>query len=236
MARSVKPPHDPYDAHLKRLLDQRALRADIHGHPPSPSPSSQYDASSIYSPSILSPRPQRNHSDRKPPTYNSQRLNDPASSILDLDDDGHSSCDSSNPDDVDESIGDRLDDDDDDQPQLRMSMLGPKMRFHSRAPWETGEDTLEEEEESDNSAHHIGGGLRPKISGERLPKAGSTKISFGRASSKSRSGSGGRPSNESARSGQKSQRSFDTTSSYISVPMGSPPCVFLSKNFIYSQL
>jgi hypothetical protein len=220
--RSVRPPQDPHDAHLKRLLDQRANKADLHAHPSSPS---QYtDASSIYSASVFSPRPQRKHSHSSSPTSPRETLNDPASSVLDLDDDGQSSYDSSNPDELDESLEGRLDDNNDDdggaETQLRMSMLGPKMRFHSRAPWETGEDTLEEEDESDNSANPVRASTPSKLSKPRTPKAGGTKMGFSLTSSKPRSVSAGRPSNESARSAPKSKRSFDTVASSISNPSG----------------
>jgi len=223
MSRSGNSSRDPHEAHLKRLLDQRANRSDIHIHPPSPS---QYtDASSTYAESISS-RLDRKDSRFKHPQNSHDRINDPSSSMLDLEDDGHSSYDSSNPDDLDDNVEDHMDDNDSADTQLRMSMLGPKMRFHSRAPWETGEDIIEEENESHNGIPSP----TSNISGGRASRAGSNKMGFGRIT-KPRSVGGSRPSNESSRSGTKS---FDTSSSHVSHSRNVLQSVFL--HFLYFLL
>jgi hypothetical protein len=84
---------------------------------------------------------------------------------------------------------------DDEEPLPRMSLLGPKMRFHSRAPWEMDEDALQEEDEPDYDTF-----LSP------------AKRSFGFSSP--------RPSGESARSQVNSQKSFETTPSQRSYNTG----------------
>jgi hypothetical protein len=78
----------------------------------------------------------------------------------------------------------------------RMSLLGPKMRFHGRAPWEMEEDALQEEEEE-----------QPQQNYDTLLSV--TMRGLGLSSS--RRGSPSRPSTESARSQVNSHRSFETT-------------------------
>jgi hypothetical protein len=120
---------------------------------------------------------------------NVDRLNDPAVSMLDLDEDQRSSVASSDYyGDVQQPVGN------DDQDLLpRMSLLGPKMRFHSRAPWEMDEDALQEEDEPDDASF-----------------LSTAKRGFGFSSPRA---SSSRPSGESARSQVNSQKSFETTPS-----------------------
>ncbi|KAF5384999.1 hypothetical protein D9615_001408 [Tricholomella constricta] len=205
MLRSINSPPDPHDDHLRQLLDQRATRADVHDRF---STLSQFsDTPSIYSRPFLSPRPLDNDpgssvsaSQLKSPaasTFSSRshrdRFNDPTASMLDLDDDPRMSIASDIYDDQQQSGVD-----DSDESARRMSYLGPKMRFHSRAPWEMDEDALEEEDESDP---------RP-----------TSKKGFGFSSPRTSNAS--RPSGESTRSQPKSKQSFETTSSHISYPRG----------------
>lgn len=114
---------------------------------------------------------------------NVDRPNDPTASILDLDDDKRSSITSS------DYYGEEQQPlrNDDDEPLPRMSLLGPKMRFHSRAPWEMDEDGLQEDEQDYDNF------LSP------------AKTSFGFSSP--------RPSAESARSQVNSRKSFESTPS-----------------------
>jgi hypothetical protein len=76
-------------------------------------------------------------------------------------------------------------------PEHRMSMLGIKMRFHSKAPWELGGDVVEEDE-SDHAPV-----FRPSSRSKRSLK------SFGGSR---------RPSGESSRSGSAGKKSFETSS------------------------
>ena len=61
----------------------------------------------------------------------------------------------------------------------RVSTYGPKMRFHSRAPWETGEDEELDQEESSRSKKRHGGkkswGLSSKSSSDPRPSTESTR-------------------------------------------------------------
>ncbi|KAJ7492757.1 hypothetical protein FB451DRAFT_1389110 [Mycena latifolia] len=184
---------DPHDAHLRHLLDQRAARAAL---------AMDYDADtpSIYSTQgFFSPRPDdfahesRSYpaSPRSPPERN--RLNELAVSMLDLDDD------SRDPSDEDDPDNDPADPDTETS-DSRMSLLGPKMRFHGKAPWEDG-GVLEEEDEPepDRSSNRGRDGIKKGL-GFRSSSRGTTASS--------------RPSGESSRSHQaKPKRSFETTSS-----------------------
>jgi hypothetical protein len=196
MLSSFHPSHDD--------LDQRSIRG---AHLPSRfiANSQVSDAPSEYSHTFSLPRPAHSgpvslsiNSRYTSPTTsmhggrrtNFDRLNDPAVSMLDLDEDQRSSIASSSYyGDVQQPV---IDVDDDHMP--RMSLLGPKMRFHSRAPWEMDEDALQEEDEPDYDS---------LLS---LPKK-----SFGFSSPGASSNS--RPSGESVRSQVNSQKSFETTPS-----------------------
>lgn len=207
MLRSINPPPDPHDVHLRQLLDQRATRADFQGRF---STLSQFsDTPSVYSRPFFSPR----SVDREPtsPTTQSRitspntfayghrtqrdRLDDPTASMLDLDEDPRLSTTSYDENDEEQSP------DEDDEHLPRMSLLGPRMRFHSRAPWEMEGGVFQEEDENDY-------GSLLSIS----------RKGFGRSSPRSSSAS--RPSGESTRSQAKSKHSFETTSSQLSYPRG----------------
>lgn len=77
-----------------------------------------------------------------------------------------------------------------------MSLLGPKMRYHSKAPWEI-EGPLEEDDEETDS----------------ILSRGKERMNFG---FRDRSSSVTRPSGESSRSQVNPKRSFETTSSRTS--------------------
>ncbi|KNZ75641.1 hypothetical protein J132_02415 [Termitomyces sp. J132] len=83
----------------------------------------------------------------------------------------------------------------------RLGYLGPNLRFHSRAPWETDDTTLDNDEE---------------LSYNFLT---SSKKALGFSSSP-RTSNARRPSSESTRSQAKSKQSFETTSSQLSYPRG----------------
>lgn len=232
MLRSMNSPRDHHDDHLRHLIDQRSARADLHSRYPSVS---EYSTPSVYSPTsaTFSPVPFDRENTlvskvvgvgslsqgRSPPyttieprtTSDREFLNDPAASALDLEDDCRSSYTSSNTyEDDDEPNPDSAEEED-----SRMSMLGPKMRFHGRAPWEMGEDTLEEGDESDSSGKsRIFGSKRNRKKGEGLMKG------FVLGTSSSRPSLGTRPSYESSRSGTRSKNSFDTIASNVSNSQG----------------
>ncbi|KAI0375317.1 hypothetical protein BV20DRAFT_1032565 [Pilatotrama ljubarskyi] len=199
------------DDHVRLLLDQRAARADLHGRFPSLSEFS--DSPSVYSHPHFSPRP----SDRsaldgnvqafrfpqspqmyspslaepRSPISDRERLNIPTASSLDLEDDPRSSAEYSSMHDGEDSSPD----DEGDEEVPRISMYGPKMRFHSPAPWEEeGEDELPRDSLDEPSK-------RSKKKGD----AGKKGWGLSKPSSESR------PSNESARSGRGKQ-SFETSS------------------------
>ncbi|KAJ6604513.1 hypothetical protein DFH09DRAFT_1122941 [Mycena vulgaris] len=182
---------DPHDDHLRQLLDQRSART------------------AYILPRFFSPRPNDIHHDtrslnsyRAPtsprvPLEARSRLNELAESMLDLDDD------SRDPSDEDEDDSDAPDtvDADHESEDTRLSLLGPKMRFHGKAPWEMDGGVLAEEDEpeSDHVSNRGRDGIRKGL-GFRSSSRGTTTSS--------------RPSGESSRSNQaKPKRSFETTSS-----------------------
>ncbi|KAH9847405.1 hypothetical protein C2E23DRAFT_742073 [Lenzites betulinus] len=199
------------DDHVRLLLDQRAARADLHGRFPSISEFS--DSPSVYSHPHFSPRPSDripldgpaqpfrfphspqvyspSLSDARSPISDRERLNIPTASSLDLEDDPRSSTeygsmheeDASSPDeDGEEEVG-------------RVSMYGPKMRFHSPAPWE-------EEDEEDASRDSV-----DELSTQPKRKGDPGKKGWGL----SRGAGEPRPSVDSVRSSRPKQ-SFETSS------------------------
>ncbi|PIL31648.1 hypothetical protein GSI_06350 [Ganoderma sinense ZZ0214-1] len=198
-----------HDDHLKHLLDQRAARADLHARFPSLSEFS--DSPSVYSHPQFSPCPQdrmdgQSHSFRFPrspnaytpslseprsPISDRERLNIPTASSLDLDDDPRSSSELN-------SIRDGQDPDDpphDPEDEPRISIYGPKMRFHSPAPWE--EDDLDSKSVVE----------QPSISKRVKKKSESNKKGW----PLSRVSTEPRPSTDSTRSA-KPKQSFDAAS------------------------
>ncbi|KAF9022460.1 hypothetical protein BDZ89DRAFT_1115480 [Hymenopellis radicata] len=154
----LRSPPDAHDDHLRKLLDQRTTRADLHSRVPSMSECS-VDTPSMYSHAFFSPRPgdKEDDDDRsfmstssRPRRVERNRINELAVSMLDLDDDPRSSMASSSTFDDYEEQGEYGDhDDEDDESMPRMSLLGPKMRFHSKAPWELDEGPLMEDDEGE---------------------------------------------------------------------------------------
>lgn len=186
--------------HLRHLLDQRAARAHLHGRFPSQSDFS--DSPSIYSHAPFTPQQpdidahsvafhytvSSHHQsplpspDIRPRVSDRERLNYPNASSLDLDDDSQHSLfmGDSVEDDDDSSSQTSQEDDPDGEVDSRVSTYGPKMRFHSRAPWETGEDDeLEQDNASSHSKKRHGGkkswGISSKASSEPRPSTESTR-------------------------------------------------------------
>lgn len=212
------PPQDTHDQLLRALLDQRAARADVHGRF---STVSEYtDTPSVYSRPNFSPKPSDNgehstpstHYDYPSPVSPHPEALPPArsqpASMLDLDDDPRSSLALS---DNDPLSGEGQDDELD--ATTRISYLGPKMRFHSRAPWELEGDPLEEEDESEQLPRHFPAAYPFSRSNGPKPVS-SSRSSSPRPSFKSR------PSGESARYQLPPKRSFDTINSQVSYSRG----------------
>lgn len=229
-------PSDAHADHLRHLLDQRTARADVHAHTRFPSLSEFSDTPSVYSHPFFSPRPTMDKAEADgnahpyglevpysrstcaSPMSNRQRLNDPNASMLDLDDDSRSSIRSvATYDDDQRTINSmEYESDSDDEPQPRMSLLGPKMRFHGPAPWETSEDPLQEEDEPEDEP-------RPSFTSKRgrgrSAKGDGIMKTLGLGSS-SRPSTGSRPSIESNRSQGKSKRSLESGFSLAPNPHG----------------
>lgn len=148
------------DDHVRALLDQRAQRADV---PPPPTRvsifSDRSDSPSLYShfdnnhyrttPTTPVPRLNRYNKtddfhdghDVYPPLSPKERLADPNASSLDLSEDTDAYSESGS------RIADTEDDTnlvlgEDEDPETRLSLMGPKMRVHSRAPWEEDDGSL----------------------------------------------------------------------------------------------
>ncbi|KIY50590.1 hypothetical protein FISHEDRAFT_71630 [Fistulina hepatica ATCC 64428] len=229
MSHAIPPLASPSDAdneHVRRLLGQRATRADLHSR--FPDVFDQDDSPSVYSHPYFSPptphvasnsdftypsppghahqyhqQPARVVTSPRSPPARPRFSDDPGASILDLDDDSSRSSLESGPDDDDDHDEEHSDDDDDpddnDEPS-RMSYLGPKMRFHSRAPWETEDGVLEEDEPDTRS-------VLSGFHGRNTPDTFGA-LGFGR-----RSG-------ESSRSSSKFKRSLDNPTNHSSKQRG----------------
>lgn len=123
------------------------------------------------------------------------RLNDPLASSLDLDDEFTPGSSINTADTISHMENDNQLEDEED-PSHRISVQGPKIRFHSRAPWETGEDTIDE---NDSVYSGKSGTFGKKVKSKTVEAT--IMRHFGRGSS--------RPSADSSRSQPKA--SFETT-------------------------
>ncbi|KII93822.1 hypothetical protein PLICRDRAFT_406652 [Plicaturopsis crispa FD-325 SS-3] len=224
MLRTMNSPADTHNDHLRHLLDQRTTRAN-HGRFPSLSEMS--DSPSVYSHAHFSPHPldqadidahtnsfnfhiPSSHRGR-PHSPDRQTMHDPNASVLDFDEDPRLSYASSSliqDHDQDEQYSDEEGESDvvDGEADPRMSMLGPKMRFHGLAPWEMGEEPVEEEGEDSDS----GQSKAPSIFHRGRNHAGKKGLGIG---SSQRAQGASRPSADSSRSQTKSKKSSDTSSS-----------------------
>jgi hypothetical protein len=155
-------PSPAQDNNFRRLLDQRAARADIH-HTRLSSLTEFSDSPSIYSHPHFSPRPP--HPDSSPPQFDlaippqyaarpvfNATMRSLASSAIATDTDTHG-LDGPNSDFrlLERSASIESMQPEDEELDSRMSFLGPTMRFHSLAPWET-EDSIKEGVEQEDDA------------------------------------------------------------------------------------
>lgn len=203
MLKSINSPHDEGDDDSKSLKDQRNAHADFHGRL-SVAVSNLSDTASVYSHSYFSPRPSDISESRVGYLYSNDSTgrNELQTSILDLTDDPRTSYASQDYDHANSTSSEELADDS--ETVARMSYLGPKMRVHSRAPWE--EEALEEIDE-ENAL----GGL--SFSRRHAAKSIVSAISSPRPSF---AGSVGRQSEDSI-SQLDTKRSFETINSQVSL-------------------
>jgi len=199
--------HSPRDARQ----DHPSARSPYSpAHAPFPSTSEFSDSLEVYSHAHFSPPcPSSNHTEPKSSSFRHRdkgssterrpshrdRLNDPQASSLDLDDEFTPGSSINTADTIGRMENDEQLEDEED-PSHRISVRGPKIRFHSRAPWETGEDTIEE---NDSVYSGKSGTFGRKVKSKTVEAA--IMRHFGRGSS--------RPSTDSSRSQPKA--SFETT-------------------------
>ena len=210
----LRSPQDTHVDHLTSLLDQRSTRAVSFS-----TISEDSDTPSVYSRPFFSPKSSDNSQYHPSPTFDIEshldhldRSSNYTSSILDLDDDQHSSFAPSE----EINIDDTSYEDEDSDFTDRMSYLGPKMRVHSRAPWELEDETHEEDAEDHRPFQSV------------FPFRGNGAKSVTSSFSSSRpSNTTSRPSGESSRSQVPPKRSFDTINSQLSYQPGTFQSVFL---------
>lgn len=215
MQRSLVAPSDAHEVHLRRLLDQRAAKSDLNDSSLADTPlygGSAFSPHSIHFPSTesshkpLDTRSFHPYSTKSPSAKD--LLNDPAASSLDLEDDNSPTLDTAHPFSNDLNYLEEEDFGSDVDLDPRLSMLGPKMRFHSRAPWETGGDPLSEEGDSEDDRGTIASSIRGR---GRLGKGEGIMKGLGLGSSHPRSSSASRPSVDSGRSQGRQKQSFDSS-------------------------
>jgi hypothetical protein len=189
-------PSPAQEDNLRRLLDQRAARADIH-HARFPSLTEFSDSPSIYSHARFSPRPP--HRDSSSPQFDFPGHPQYARPSLEAVRSFAASPTSAHS--ADPTMGAHQGrshspesvPSEDEEPDPRMSFLGPTMRFHSPAPWET-EDAVKEEggDQEDDARSILSKRGRSKTRGEGFMR------NFGRVAPV-KSTSTARPSVESLR-------------------------------------
>lgn len=203
------------DSYVRTLLDQRAQRADIPPHPRFSTFSDRSDSPSLYShfsnnyrntPATAAARfPRLGDNDfyENSPTFPlspKERLADPNASSLDLSEDTYSETSS--------RIADLEDDEqhsnheEDSEPETRLSLMGPKMRVHSRAPWEEDESNSVSGSEQDDSG----------IDGMSIFGGRKSSLAVMRGLGFRSKSPAPRPSFESGAT-SRDKRSFETTSS-----------------------
>ena len=226
----LRSPQDTHVDHLRSLLDQRSTRAGSFS-----AISNNADTPSVYSRPFFSPKESDNSHYHPSPTFDIEphldHLDRPSNftppstiDIDDLDDDQRSSFAPSE----DINNDDASYEDEDNDFADRMSYLGPKMRFHSRAPWELDDDDSHkkdaEAEEGRRSFHSVS------------PFRGNRAKSVTSSSSSPRpSYTTSRPSGESSRSQvEPPKRSFDTINIQLSYQPGTFKSVFSFCHPLYS--
>ena len=210
---------DTHVDHLRSLLDQRSTRAGSFS-----AISEDSDTPSVYRRPFLSPKSSDNSQyhpspifDIEPHLDNLDRPSNYTPSILDLDDlddDQRSSIAPSE----EINIDDTSYEDEDDNFAGRMSYLGPKMRVHSRAPWELEDDIHEEDAETEEGHRSFqsifpfrGNGAKSVTSSSSSPRPSYTTS---------------RRSGESSRSQVTPKHSFETINSQLSYQPGTFQSVF----------
>ncbi|KAI9445259.1 hypothetical protein H4582DRAFT_1807030 [Lactarius indigo] len=215
-------PSPAQDDNLRRLLDQRAARGDAHHHTRFPSLSEFSDSPSIYSHAHFSPRPP--HLDSNSPQFDFSIPSQYARPSLDAvrpstaSPTGRHDLDAYGTDPTMDARTERSHSpesipSEDEDPDPRMSFLGPTMRFHSPAPWET-DDAIKEEGEQEDDVHSILSKRgRSKTRGEGFMK------SFGRVAP-AKSTSAARPSVESLRpaNGTRDKAPVDNQPAHGAIP------------------
>ena len=220
---------DKHVDHLRSLLDQRSTRAGSFS-----AISEDSDTPSVYSRPFFSPKSSDNSRYHPSPTFDIDshldhldRPSNYTSSILDLDDlddDQRSSFAPSEEINIDDSSYE----DEDSNFADRMSYLGPKMRVHSRAPWELEDDTNEEDAETEEG-HRSFQSVFPF-------RGNSVKSVTSSSSSPRPSYTTSRPSGESSRSQVPPKRSFDTINSQLSYQPGTFKSVLILSSFLFTIL
>jgi hypothetical protein len=190
-------PSPAQDHNLRHLLDQRAARGDIH-HTRFPSLTEFSDSPSIYSHPHFSPRSPHPPDSSPPqfdfaippqyaalPAFNATTMRSFASSPTTTEDthglDGPNS-------DVcllERSASDESIQPEDEELESRMSFLGPTMRFHSRAPWETEDNITEGVEQEDDARSFVTKRGKSKTRGDGFIK-GLSKPASSKATSTAR--------------------------------------------------
>ncbi len=190
-------PSPAQDDNLRRLLDQRAARADIH-HTRFPSLTEFSDSPSIYSHPRFSPSTP--HPDSSPPQFDftfppqyaarpkafNATMRSLASSATTTD--THHGLDGPNSDDVrllERSASLESMQAEDEELESRMSFLGPTMRFHSLAPWETEDNITEGVVQEDDARSFVTKRGKSKTRGDGFIK-GLSKPSSAKATSTAR--------------------------------------------------
>ena len=205
--------------HLRSLLDQRSTRAGSFS-----AISEDSDTPSVYSRPFFSPKSSDNSQYHPSPTFDIEshldhldRPSNYTSSLLDTDDDQRSSFAPSE----EINIDDTSYEDEDNNFADRMSYLGPKMRVHSRAPWELENDTHEEDAETEEGHRSFQSVFPFRGNG---PKSVTSSSSSPRPSYTTSTTS--RPSEESSRSQVLPKRSFEIINSQLSYQAGTLKLVF----------
>ena len=193
-------PSPAQDDNLRRLLDQRAGRADIH-HTRFPSLTEFSDSPSIYSHPHFSPRTPHPDSTSPPrfdfaippqyaarPVFNATMRSLPGSAAITTTEDTHAGLDGPDSSDVcllEPSASLESIQPEDEELESRMSFLGPTMRFHSLAPWETEDNNTEGVEQEDDARSFVTKRGKSKTRGDGFIK-GLSKPASSKATSTAR--------------------------------------------------
>ncbi|KAI9454017.1 hypothetical protein F5148DRAFT_449693 [Russula earlei] len=224
---SPSPSPAPED-NLRRLLDQRAARAVVH-RTRSPSLTEFSDSPSIYSHPHFSPRPP--HLDGSPPQFDFAIPPHYARPSFESVRSHTSSTEDTHGVDTD-SVSPVSDTErspspshsvypDDEQSEPRMSFLGPTMRFHSPAPWETEDSSKDGVEREDDARSIVTKRSRSKTRGDGFMK------SFGRTTPAKAILVAARPSFESTNG--KDKISLDSQIAHTNLPAQSQATGFATQ-------